>query len=502
MTMRIDLILPQFVLLDVMYVLAACMQTIHVPLVVSRRMPYNRVAVCLYEASLVVHLAIVADILLCSTGNRLLAPPFAIAHALTGILWLNLLLVAFGIGLAVYYRHPCMIPELALIAASIPPVVKLLGPVWIGALIVEGAFFLFRSISALLLDACHRPEDVSAFSPIETINVIPVGILYLDLQGRPLLMNRCMRLNLTDLHLPTDLRDMSETWNELRKLGAKESDERGGGHRLDFARFGDARSVVELSPSEIRLFVRDNLIISGRPFERIIGLDVTEYAHAYDRLAHANHLLELAAKELRVQIEEVKKVADNAAYLRMRARVHDVIGQRLSIMHRYLEEGRLDDESLEQIEPLLRSIAIDLHGKDGDGTRDAAEELSDIVHAFGLVGVRSVVDGKLPVDVRTAAAFLQIVREASTNATKHAQAHQIQVRFWEEGAEPWRTARMTVSNDGTPAPTSICEGTGIPGMRHVAQDLGGSLEVDPGPPFTLVVSIPLSSDITAQRRNS
>ena len=134
--------------------------------------------------------------------------------------------------------------------------------------------------------------------------------------------------------------------------------------------------------------MRDNLIISGRPFERIIGLDVTEYAHAYDRLAHANHLLELAAKELRVQIEEVKKVADNAAYLRMRARVHDVIGQRLSIMHRYLEEGRLDDESLEQIEPLLRSIAIDLHGKDGDGTRDAAEELGDIVHAFALVGVQ------------------------------------------------------------------------------------------------------------------
>lgn len=44
----------------------------------------------------------------------------------------------------------------------------------------------------------------------------------------------------------------------------------------------------------------------------------------------------------------------------MRARVHDVIGQRLSILHRYLEEGRLDDESLEQIDPLLRSIAADL----------------------------------------------------------------------------------------------------------------------------------------------
>ena len=102
--------------------------------------------------------------------------------------------------------------------------------------------------------------------------------------------------------------------------------------------------------------------------------------------------------------------------------------------------------------------------------------------------------------MRAAAAFLQIVREASTNATKHAQAHQIQVRLWEEGAESWRVVRMIVSNDGAPAPASIHEGTGIPGMRQVAQDLGGTLEVNPGPPFTLAVSIPL--DIAAQRRSS
>ena len=125
-------------------------------------------------------------------------------------------------------------------------------------------------------------------------------------------------------------------------------------------------------------------MVSGRSFERIIGLDVTEYAHAHDRLAQANHLLELAGQELQAQIEEVTKVADNAAYLRMRARVHDVIGQRLSILHRYLEEGRLDDESLEQIDPLLRSIAADLRS---GGDTEPAEQLGDIVHAFGLVSV-------------------------------------------------------------------------------------------------------------------
>ena len=178
---------------------------------------------------------------------------------------------------------------------------------------------------------------------------------------------------------------MSGTWNDLRKLSMQMPESSQNRVRINLDRFGEARAVVEVSPAEIRLFVHDDVMVSGRLFERIIGLDVTEYAHAHDRLAQANHLLELAGQGLQAQIEEVKKVADNAAYLRMRARVHDVIGQRLSILHRYLEEGRLDDESLEQIDPLLRSIAADLRS---GGDTEPAEQLGDIVHAFGLVSVQ------------------------------------------------------------------------------------------------------------------
>lgn len=299
--------------------------------------------------------------------------------------------------------------------------------------------------------------------------------------------------------MPTDLGYMSGTWNDLRKLSMQMPESSRNRVRINLDRFGEARAVVEVSPAEIRLFVHDDVMVSGRLFERIIGLDVTEYAHAHDRLAQANHLLELAGQELQAQIEEVKKVADNAAYLRMRARVHDVIGQRLSILHRYLEEGRLDDESLEQIDPLLRSIAADLRS---GGDTEPAEQLGDIVHAFGLVSVQIDVEGALPEDARVATAFLQIIREASTNATKHAQAHRVYVRLWQEGADADGIARMTISNDGSPAPVSYREGTGIPGMRHVAQNLGGSLEVHTAPPFTLTVSIPLASNATVQRRSS
>jgi len=460
--MQISLILPQIVALDVVFALAACLQTIHVPLIASRRSSYNRKVICAYEASLVLHLVISAVILFASSGSYLVAPLDVCAGAMGGALWLNAAIFAYGVVLMVHYRRPVMLAELLLVAAVTPPVVFALGSAWAVVLIAEGAFFLFRSIAALLMDVRNRQEDITAFSTIETINVIPVGILYLDSKGHPLLMNRCMRKNLAELHMPTDLHDMSGTWNGLRKLSAQMPESSKDRVRIDLDRFGETRAVVEVSPSEIRLFVCDDVMVSGRPLERIIGLDVTEYAHAHDRLAQANHLLELAGQELQAQIEEVKKVADNAAYLRMRARVHDVIGQRLSILHRYLEEGRLDDESLEQID----------------------------------------VEGALPEDARVAAAFLQIIREASTNATKHAQAHRVHVRLWQERTDADAVAHMTISNDGSPAPVSYREGTGIPGMRHVAQDLGGSLEVHATPPFTLTVSIPLNANDTSQRRNS
>lgn len=183
MTMQISLILPQIVALDVVFALAACLQTINVPLIASRRSSYNRKVICAYEASLVLHLMISALILFASSGSYLVAPLDVCARAMGGALWLNAAIFAYGVVLMVRYRRPVMLVELLLVVAVTPPVVFAMGSAWTVVLIAEGAFFLFRSIAALLMDVRNRQEDITAFSTIETINVIPVGILYLDPRG-------------------------------------------------------------------------------------------------------------------------------------------------------------------------------------------------------------------------------------------------------------------------------------------------------------------------------
>ncbi|MEE0665844.1 MAG: hypothetical protein UCI71_05730, partial [Collinsella sp.] len=177
MTMQISLILPQIVALDVVFALAACLQTIHVPLIASRRSSYNRKVICAYEASLVLHLVISALILFASSGSYLVAPLDVCARAMGGALWLNAVIFAYGVVLMVRYRRPVMLVELLLVVTVTPPAVFAMGSAWTVVLIAEGAFFLFRSIAALLMDVRNRQEDITMFSTIETINVIPVGIL-------------------------------------------------------------------------------------------------------------------------------------------------------------------------------------------------------------------------------------------------------------------------------------------------------------------------------------
>ena len=156
--MQISFILPQIVALDVVFALAACLQMIHVPLIASRRSSYNRKVICAYETSLVLHLMISALILFASSGSYLVAPLDVCARAMGGVLWLNAAIFAYGVVLMVRYRRPVMLAELLLVGAVTPPVVFAMGSVWAVVLIAEGAFFLFRSVAALLMDVRNRQE--------------------------------------------------------------------------------------------------------------------------------------------------------------------------------------------------------------------------------------------------------------------------------------------------------------------------------------------------------
>lgn len=167
----------------------------------------------------------------------------------------------------------------------------------------------------------------------------------------------------------------------------------------------------------------------------------------------------------------------------MKARVHDTIGQRLSILHCYLEDGSSNPEALDQVTDLVRSMMEDLGRADGE---QSPTELASIVHAFELVGVRLERVGLLPEAPDVAEAFVTICREAATNAVKHGQAHNVRIAFEESG----NSYTLRVTNDGLAGPSDFREGTGLPSMREAVGAVGGTCQVTATQPFTLEAVVP------------
>lgn len=161
-------------------------------------------------------------------------------------------------------------------------------------------------------------------------------------------MNDTMRSCLVSLGFTTDHIKAHNLWSELKTKEQAETNLVNGvpseGIRLP------------ISPFETRLFIQSDITLHRQNCECIIALDVTEEEQLNTDIEHTNRLLAVANKELEHSIHQLQIVAENEALLTMKARVHDIIGQRLSILHRYLEDENPDSDTLEEIIQLLNHV--------------------------------------------------------------------------------------------------------------------------------------------------
>ena len=231
---------------------------------------------------------------------------------------------------------------------------------------------------------------------------------------------------------------------------------------------------------------------------RVIATDVTELMKLNEELDATNAELALVEDHLRASLAVVDATAELDALAHMRARVHDVIGQRLSILHRALEDEDLSRSHLGNLREIVDTIMVDLAMRE---QADPKADLMSVIEAFELIGVSIDVSGSLPDRDEVADAFVRVVREAVTNAVRHARATSVEVRLesTDEGADSGgRDGRhgrracwsLSICDNGTPLKAAEACGSGIPGMRLAVEEVGGVLYVEPTPTFTVRAVVP------------
>ena len=330
-------------------------------------------------------------------------------------------------------------------------------------------FYLVRSVLVLSWDHRKARRSLSRFSGTEALARMPSGVLVVDDTGAVRLLNDAMRSELPDISAPGYVGDgtpFAKRWHT-------------GGPP------GVSQQVVALTGGPARLVTSTPAVLLGADTAVVTSVNVTAEHRTNRDLAATNEQLEAVADRLAATSRALDEVSREVALHRARSRVHDIVGQRLSILHRHLEDGLVTAESVRALAPLLSGIAADLSG---DLDLPAATELEGVLAAFSLVDVSSTVTGALPEDPAWAKAFVSVIREAATNAVRHGGATALTVSMQDREGQP----ELTVSNNGAPARRSPDEqgGTGLRGVAELVTSLGGRFEVASLDPFSIRVALP------------
>lgn len=470
---------PAIAAIAAAFYLAAAGQLLHVLILLTRRDVRPFAPTVLFETLLFAHLLLAAGAAnsIHSGYGEAIFRLKALSIPIEQLLWVDGAAALLGAGVVFLARRPAMVVEVVLLALITPPAIDALGNLTPFLFIVDAAFFASRVGALLTLDVRVGRHSTSRLSVIDSIRVLPEGVICADDEGRLLFMNDSMRSCLTALGFAPDLSETHDIWGRLLNMA----------RRTDGAEIFPEGVRIEIFPGQVRLFVRDRVRLGHKECRRMVAFDVTEEESINSDIERTNRLLDRANAELAVAIENAREASRNEAVLRMRSRVHDTVGQRLSILHRYLEDDDPDPEKLAQVTELARTAVKDLAEQEDI---DAPAALRAIENAFSLVGIAIVVEGPLPGNPEVASAFVDVVREAATNAAKHGRARRVDIRL-HESADSYL---LIVRNDGDAAPAAVREGTGFPSMRRTLARVGGSLEVSSTFPFAIEARIPRVSD--------
>ena len=387
-------------------------------------------------------------------------------------------LLAAGLGTAAAVGTELIWPFFVIGGAAVllPATEQITGPAYPFFFMAALLYFLLRSVHICLLRRQELYTRLSSISIKEAIDTLHTGLLFFRRSGDILLCNRQMdglarQLSGQPLHNGLAFQQLLEG-GELHGGCVREV----LGDQQVF-RLADA-SVWSISAHEI--FMRRQTLIL------LTADDVTERWDAVTLLARQNQALEQRGRELRHTIAHLQAICEAEEIARSKGRVHDLLGQRISLLLRAMRDGQQPDEAL--LMDFARSLPTAMRE---DGTPSPARRLALLRETFRGMDVSVEVRGALPEDGEVADSFAEIAVECVTNAVRHGYATRIQFHLFHNDC--WR---MTVTDNGIPPAGPLREGGGIGGMRRRVARLGGSMELYTAPRFRIELSVPKEAEKT------
>ena len=335
-------------------------------------------------------------------------------------------------------------------------------------------------------------KSMSAKMIKKAIDSYPGGICFSALDGRVILVNEKMNKLVLELTGHTIL-NAKVAWEELTNFASSgkaekltqswlpkdSNNENDDIHRQLFFRFSD--SLVWRF--EWRLLDPNTV--------QIEAAEITELYRLSEELYENTIRLQEMQKRQKALLDSIVEVNLNKEVLAAKMHIHDELGHCLLATTKAITEDNLTENA----DTLRKSWNSTLHNFTNISTVWTVSDSSlqsELMQVAELIGCKIVFVGEQPKSRKTLQLLYAAIREALTNAVRHANATELTVKI-----EPCREYyHVEISDNSSITVSKITEGNGLGALRQRLEQEGASLKVLCDNSVSLIVDIPFDLDET------
>lgn len=333
-------------------------------------------------------------------------------------------------------------------------------------------------------------QKTSAKMIKKAIDSYPGGICFSALDGRVILVNEKMNRLVLELTGHTIL-NAKATWNELTSftdngevkkleqswLPKNPDNENDNIHRQIFFRFFD--SLVWRF--EWRLLDSNTI--------QIEAAEITELYRLSEELYENTISLRKMQERQKALLESIVEINLNKEILAAKMRIHDELGRCLLATTKAAAEDSLAVNADTLRESWSNTIR-DFSNIPMVWTVPDSSLQSELLQVAELIGCKVIFLGEQPTNRKALQLLYAAIREALTNAVRHADATELTVKIEQDNQK----YHIEISNNGSVTVSSIAEGNGLSALRQRLEQEGASLKVICDGSVSLLVDIPFDFD--------
>ena len=323
--------------------------------------------------------------------------------------------------------------------------------------IVISVVYLFaKSLTSLLNSLTKLKSNINYYSLKEALDGLKTAVMF-ESEFNVIYENLAMKTLLEKLKIKQN-QSSFEIWQSLKSR--------------ENSKIIDEQNILVFSDKKVYSF---SIIKQSKT--QIYAFDITKEYSTTIEIENKQNELKTKQTEILQMIENLDEIEKQKVVLTLKSKLHDIIGQRLFILHHILDVIDEKTFDLNSVKSLLKTMLDEI---DNDESNETQNLQNSIVTAFEMIGFNIEISGETPKETPKAKALIKIIRECATNAIRHANATKLFVNISDNIIE--------ISDNGKFANQSIIEGTGIKGMRLNAEILGGELSISIQNGFKVLIS--------------